>query len=216
MSLENIGIGGVLSFNGSQAVAGMGSATAATAKLADKQTTLSIAAEKVGGAFSAIGGFAAKAGLALSPVTAAFGFAENYAMKFEKAMSGVKAVAGATSGEMAQLTLAAKKFGAKSTFDPVEVAGGMEELARAGFDAKETLAAIPGVLAAAAAEGMPLAQATEIVAQTLRGMGMAADQSGRVADVLALASAKTNASISGLGESMKYAAAQSKIMGIDL
>jgi len=216
MSLENIGIGGVLSFNGSQAVAGMGSATAATAKLADKQTTLSIAASKVGGAFSAIGGFAAKASLALAPITGAFAFAEHYAMKFEKAMSGVKAVAGATSGEMAQLTLAAKKFGAKSTFDPVEVAGGMEELARAGFDAKETLSAIPGVLAAAAAEGMPLAQATEIVSQTLRGMGLAADQSTRVADVLALASAKTNASISSLGEAMKYAAAQSKIMGVDL
>src|SRR6478752_4597236 len=216
MSLENIGIGGVLSFNGSQAVAGMGSATAATAKLADKQTTLSIAASKVGGAFSAIRGFAAKASLALAPITGAFAFAEHYAMKFEKAMSGVKAVAGATSGEMAQLTLAAKKFGAKSTFDPVEVAGGMEELARAGFDAKETLSAIPGVLAAAAAEGMPLAQATEIVAQTLRGMGLAADQSTRVADVLALASAKTNASISSLGEAMKYAAAQSKIMGVDL
>ena len=216
MSLENIGIGGVLSFNGSQAVAGMGSATAATARLADKQTTLSIAAAKVGGAFNAIGGFAAKAGLAFAPITAAFGFAEHFAMKFEKAMSGVKAVAGATASEMATLTLAAKKFGAKSTFDPVEVAGGMEELARAGFDAKETLTAIPGVLAAAAAEGMPLAQATEIVSTTLRGMGLAADQSTRVADVLALASAKTNASISSLGESMKYAAAQSKIMGIDL
>jgi TP901 family phage tail tape measure protein len=216
MSLENIGIGGVLSFNGSQAVAGMGSATSATAKLADKQTTLSMAAAKVGGAFSSIGGLAAKASLALAPVTAAFAFAEKYAMDFEKAMSGVKAVAGATSGEMATLTLAAKKFGAKSTFDPIEVAHGMEELARAGFDAKETLTAIPGVLAAAAAEGMPLAQATEIVSTTLRGMGMAADQSTRVADVLALASAKTNASISGLGESMKYAAAQSKIMGIDL
>lgn len=216
MSLNNIGIGGVLTFNGSQAVSGMSQATAATAKLEQKQGSLSIAASKVGSAFSGIGSMATRAGLMLSPVTAAFAVAQKYAMDFEKAMSAVKAVAGASAEDMAKLTLAAKKFGAKSTFDPIQVANGMEELARAGFSATETLSAIPGVLAAAAAEGMPLAQAAEIISATLRGMGMEADQSTRVADVLALASAKTNASIVDLGESMKYAAAQSKVMGIDL
>lgn len=216
MSLNNIGIGGILTFNGSQAVSGMSQATAATAKLEQKQGSLSIAASKVGSAFSGIGSMATKAGLLLSPVTAAFAVAEKYALDFEKAMSAVKAVAGASAEDMAKLTLAAKKFGAKSTFDPIEVANAMEELARAGFDAKETLSAVPGVLAAAAAEGMPLAQAAEIIGATLRGMGMDASQATRVADVLALASAKTNASIVDLGEAMKYAAAQSKVMGIDL
>ncbi len=214
--MNNIGIGGILTFNGGQAVSGMSAATAATGKLQARQSALAIAAAKVGGAFSGIGSMATKAGLLLSPVTAAFGLAEKYALDFEKAMSGVKAVAGASAAEMAQLTLAAKKFGAKSSFDPIEVAGGMEELARAGFSATETLQALPGVLAAAAAEGMPLAEATNVITSTLRGMGLEADQSTRVADVLALASARTNASISGLGEGMKYAAAQSKIMGIDL
>ncbi len=216
MSLENVGIGGILTFNGQQAVSGMQAATSATGRLEAKQSMLSIAAAKVGGAFSGLGSMATKAGLLMAPIGAAFAFGERYAMQFEKAMSGVKAVAGATAGEMAQLTLAAKKFGAKSTFDPVEVAGAMEELARAGFSATETLSAVPGVLAAAAAEGMPLAQAAEIIGATLRGMGLEADQSTRVADVLALASAKSNASIVDLGESMKYAAAQSKVMGIDL
>ncbi len=214
--MNNIGIGGILTFNGGQAVSGMSAATAATGRLEARQSALSIAAAKVGGAFSGFGSAATKAGLMLSPVTAAFGLAEKYALDFEKQMSAVKAVAGATEAEMAQLTLAAKKFGAKSTFDPIEVAQAMEELARAGFSAQESLSALPGVLAAAAAEGMPLAQATEIVGATLRGMGLGADQATRVADVLALASAKTNASIVDLGESMKYAAAQSKVMGIDL
>jgi TP901 family phage tail tape measure protein len=215
-ALNNVGIGGILTFNGGQAVSGMAAATTATGKLESKQSALSIAAAKVGGAFSGLGSMMTKGGLLLSPVTAAFGLAEKYALDFEKAMSGVKAVAGASAGEMAQLTLAAKKFGAKSTFDPVEVAGAMEELARAGFNTTETLSALPGVLAAAAAEGMPLAEATSVITSTLRGMGLEADQSARVADVLALASAKTNASISSLGEGMKYAAAQSKAMGIDL
>jgi TP901 family phage tail tape measure protein len=194
----------------------MAQATQATARLESRQSALSIAAAKVGGAFSGFGSAATRAGLVLSPLTAAFGLAQKYALDFEKQMSAVKAVAGATAGEMAQLSLAAKKFGAKSTFDPVEVGKAMEELARAGFNATETLSALPGVLAAAAAEGMPLAQATEIIGATLRGMGLEASESARVADVLALASAKTNASISDFGESMKYAAAQSKTMGIDL
>lgn len=214
--MNNIGIGGILTFNGGQAVSGMAQATQATGRLEARQSALSIAAAKVGGAFSGLGSMATRAGLMLSPLTAAFAFGERYSLQFEKAMSGVKAVAGATAAEMAQLTLAAKKFGAKSTFDPIEVAGAMEELARAGFTATQTLSAVPGVLAAAAAEGMPLAQAAEIIGASLRGMGLEADQATRVADVLALASAKTNASISDFGESMKYAAAQSKTMGIDL
>jgi TP901 family phage tail tape measure protein len=216
MGLENVGIGGVLTFNGAQAISGMGSATAASDRLVKSQSLLGGVVSKIGSGFGAMAGISMRLGLALSPVSAGFAFAEKYAADFEKQMSAVKAVAGASSGEMAKLTLAAKQLGAKSSFDPIEVASGMEELARAGFDANETLTAIPGVLAAAAAEGMPLAQATEIVTSTLRGMGLAADQSSRVADVLALASAKTNASIADLGESMKYAAAQSKIMGIDL
>lgn len=216
MGLENVGIGGVLTFNGAQAISGMAGATAASDRLTKSQGLLSGVVSRLGSGISGMASVAGHLGFALSPISAGFAFAEKYALDFEKQMSAVKAVAGASAGEMAKLTLAAKQLGAKSSFDPIEVAQGMEELARAGFDANETLTAIPGVLAAAAAEGMPLAQATEIVTSTLRGMGLAADQSSRVADVLALASAKTNASIADLGESMKYAAAQSKIMGIDL
>ena len=216
MALENIGLGGVLTFNGAQGVAGMNQATAATGRLAKAQTGLGAVVSKIGGGFSALGGFAMNMGLALAPVTAAFAFGANYAAQFEKAMSGVKAVAEASAEDMAALTLAAKKFGATTAYGPVEVAGGMEELARAGFNAKQTLDAIPGVLAAAAAEGMPLSDATNYITSALQAMGLAASDSTRVADVYALASAKTNASIASLGEGMKYAAAQSKIMGINL
>jgi TP901 family phage tail tape measure protein len=53
---------------------------------------------------------------------------------------------------------------------------------------------------------MDLATAADIAASSLRGYQLAADQSNRVADVLALTSAASNASISGLGESMKMVA----------
>jgi TP901 family phage tail tape measure protein len=209
MSLENVGIGGVLTFDGAQAIIGMGIAEGASNRFARAQVALAAHTARVGRAFTGLG-------IAAAPLTAILGFAGQYAAKFEQQMSAVKAVSQGTEKDMAALTMAAKRFGATTVFDPVEIGKAEQELAVAGFNAKETLAALPGVLAAAAAEGMGLSKAVEIVATTLRGMGLAADQSGRVADVLAMASAKTSSTISSLGTSMSYASGRAKVMGIDL
>ena len=68
----------------------------------------------------------------------------------------------------------------------------------------------------AAAEGMDLANAADIAASTLRGFGLEAEQSGRVADVLAQMSAASNTSIALLGESMKYVAPVAAGLGVSI
>ena len=75
---------------------------------------------------------------------------------------------------------------------------------------------MPGLLDMAAAEGMDLANAADIAASTLRGFNLEADQSGRVADVLAQMSAASNSSIAGLGESMKYVAPVASGLGVSV
>jgi TP901 family phage tail tape measure protein len=132
------------------------------------------------------------------------------AANFEQAMAKVGAVSGATSEDMAKdmarLTEQARILGRDTQFTATQAANSQEMLARANFKTEEIIKTMPGLLNMAAAEGMDLATAADIAASTLRGFQLAADQSNRVADVLAKTSAASNTSISGLGESMKMVA----------
>jgi TP901 family phage tail tape measure protein len=128
------------------------------------------------------------------------------AASFEQAIAKVGAVSGATSEDMARLTEQARILGRDTQFTATQTANSQEMLARAGFKTEEIIKTMPGLLNMAAAEGMDLATAADIAASTLRGFQLAADQSGRVSDVLAKASAASNTSISTLGESMKMIA----------
>lgn len=123
--------------------------------------------------------------------------------EFEQAITNVGAVMLKSRSEIADLEAEAKRLGATTQFTAGQAAAGMEVMARAGFSSSEILAGMNGVLAATAAEGGEIAPVMEVIASTLKGMGLEASETGRVADVLTLASARTKSSILSLGESMK-------------
>lgn len=135
---------------------------------------------------------------------------------FEEAISAVGAVSLLTRDQIADLEKEAIRLGGTTKFTAKEVANAMELMGRAGFTNSETLAGVPGILAAAAAEGAEIAETASHVSNVLKGMGLAAAESGRVADVLTLASARTNSSISSLGESMKNVASTARQFKIPL
>jgi len=82
----------------------------------------------------------------------------------------------------------------------------MENLASAGFTTTQIMQAMPGMLDLAASSGEDLATSADIAASTLNGFGLAADQAGHVADVLAKNASATNAAVRDTGEAMKYIA----------
>lgn len=135
--------------------------------------------------------------------------------EFEAQMSRVKSISGATEEDFASLTDTALELGASTSFSAGEAAQGMENLASAGFNAQQIIAAMPGLLDLAASSGADLATATDYAASTLNAFGMAADETGRVADVFAKASADTNAQIEDMGEAMKYIAPVAAAMNQD-
>ncbi|MZK53657.1 phage tail tape measure protein [Clostridium beijerinckii] len=92
----------------------------------------------------------------------------------------------------------------------------MENLAAAGFNTQETMAAMPGLLDLAAASGESLATSSDIAASTLRGFGLEANQAGHVADVLAKNANATNAAVADTGEAMKYISPVAHSMGLSL
>lgn len=242
MPMENIGLGGVFTFDEKPGVEAIGRASAAYEKLIqlsqqlDKQTSKGLKVKGGGGTgggggataggasmFAGMGAGASQLGMAarnatmaVTPLAIAMGFAAKTAIDFEKQMGAVAAVTGANETELGRLRAAAKKAGAETVFTATEAGMAMENLAKAGFDVNQTLAALPGVMAAAAAESVPLEQATDIVAQVLRGMNIEVEKSTHVANVLAKAAASTNTSIPELGESFKYGGAAARSLGYDL
>ena len=135
---------------------------------------------------------------------------------FESSMLRVKAITGATGQEFEDLTNLAKELGATTAFTARESAEAMGFLAQAGFDVKEINEALPRVLSLAAAGQLELASAADITASVLRGFSLTADESGRVADVLAASASSANTSVQEMGEAFKFAGPVASAMGISI
>lgn len=94
-----------------------------------------------------------------------------------------------------------------SIFDPTEVAGGLLELARAGVDAKDSLAMLHPVMRLAGAAGnITPKDATDIATNITMAFGKDLDKTIDTVDVLAAAASDANTDIKQLGEAMKMAA----------
>ena len=154
------------------------------------------------------------ASAAVSALGAALADAVQTGMEFDAAMSVVQAKSRATGAEFNALREQALALGASTSFSHIEVAQAQAELAATGMDAQQVMAAIPGVLAAAASEGMGLADAATAISDTLTQFGLPASEAVHVADVLAKGAAESSASINELSHSLRYAAPIAAAMGL--
>jgi len=141
---------------------------------------------------------------------------ERAGMDFETSMSKVQAMSGATGNDLQALKNEAIQLGQDTAFSAKEAADGMENLASAGFNTKEILAAMPGLLNLAASGGIAVADASDIASSALRGFGLDASASGHVADVLAATAAHTNAEVGDLGLALKYASPPAHALGMTI
>ena len=138
------------------------------------------------------------------------------ASDFDSAMSGVKAISGATGEEFDALRAKAIELGGSTAFSANEVAEAMTEMAKAGWDSQQILDGMGGVLDAAAASGENLGTVSTIVADAITGFGMEAKESTRVADLLTQAANSGTIGINDLGESFKYIAPVAGSMGLSI
>lgn len=146
----------------------------------------------------------------------AFAGVVNGAADLETAMSRVRAATGATGEEMQALRKAAEDAGANTKYTSTEAAGALENLAKAGLSATDSIAALPAVLNLAQAGDIGLAESSELVTKAVMGMGLAFTDAGRVADVLALGANATNTSVQGLAQALSYAAPVAQSLGLSL
>lgn len=135
---------------------------------------------------------------------------------FTYSMSEVQAISGATAEELERLTAVAREYGAKTQFSASEAAQALKFMALAGWDAETSISALPGVLDLAAASGMELAHASDMVTDYLSAFGMAADQATYMADLLTYAQGHSNTSAQQLGEAWGNCAANMHAAGQDI
>ena len=148
-----------------------------------------------------------------APIAAGFGAAMKKSIDFDDTMRKVKATSGATGNEFNQLRTKALQMGRDTKFTASESAEAMNYMALAGWDTKDMLNGIGGVMNLAAASGEDLASVSDIVTDNLTAFGMKAKDSTHFADVLAQTSSKANTDVRGLGEAFKYAAPVAGALG---
>ncbi|EJE09025.1 phage tail tape measure protein [Staphylococcus epidermidis] len=148
-----------------------------------------------------------------APIVAGFGAAMKKSIDFDDTMRKVKATSGATGDEFNQLRTKALQMGRDTKFTASESAEAMNYMALAGWDTKDMLKGVGGVMDLAAASGEDLASVSDIVTDNLTAFGMKAKDSTHFADVLAQTSSKANTDVRGLGEAFKYAAPVAGALG---
>ncbi|WP_426443923.1 phage tail tape measure protein [Staphylococcus xylosus] len=148
-----------------------------------------------------------------APVVAGFGLAAKTSIDFDDSMRKVKATSGATGKEFNSLRDKALEMGAKTKFSASESADALNYMALAGWDSKQMMSGIGGVMDLAAASGEDLGQVSDIVTDSLTAFGMEAKDSGKFADILAQTSSKANTDVKGLGDAFKYAAPVAGALG---
>lgn len=132
---------------------------------------------------------------------------------FEKGMSEVAAISGATGDDLDRLAEKAKEMGASTKFSATESSEALKYMAMAGWDTEKMLGGLEGVMNLAAASGENLGTVSDIVTDSMTAFGLAAEESTRFADVLAQASSKSNTNVSLMGETFKYVAPVAGALG---
>ncbi len=149
-----------------------------------------------------------KAGAAATAAfSVAMGAAVKVGMDFESGMSQVAATMGITTTEIASgskefeaLSQAAKNAGATTQFSATQASEALNYLALAGYDAEKSITALPTVLNLAAAGGIDLGYASDMVTDSMSALGLETNQLEGFVDQLAKTSQNSNTNIAQLGE----------------
>jgi TP901 family phage tail tape measure protein len=137
--------------------------------------------------------------------------------EFEDSMKQVQATMGLTGDEgeeaFKKLSEAAKEAGASTRFTASESADALNYLALAGYNVDQAIEALPGVLTLAAAGGMDLAQASDLVTDSMAALGLEISQMGDYMDLMARTAQRSNTNVQQLGEAILVSGATMKNAG---
>lgn len=177
--------------------------------LANASTT---ASKFSGVAKAAIGAVTATIGAATTAATAFAANAVKVGMNFDASMSQVAATMGKTVDEIQDLREFAKEMGRTTSFSASQAADALNYMALAGYSAETSMKMLPNVLNLAAAGGIDLAYASDMITDSQSALGLSLEQTSKLVDQMAKAASKTNTSVAQLGEAILTVGGTAKIM----
>jgi len=134
---------------------------------------------------------------------------------FDEQMSAVGGIRriDKTSEAFASLRAQALELGSTTQFSASEAAGGMEFLARAGFQVSDILSSMPGLLDVAKAGRTELTETADITSNILSAFKLDASQMGMLGDTLVGTFTRSNVDLRQLGETMSFVANNANQVG---
>lgn len=161
-------------------------------------------------AFKAVGVAVAAGGAALGAFVKS---SVDTGMQFDKSMSQVAATMGYsvdeinTQGSSANQTFqklrdAAIQYGETTAFTSTQAADALNYMALAGYDAETAMAQLPNVLNLAAAGGLELGYASDMITDSQTALGLTLEETNTLMDQMAVTASKSNTSVGQLGEAI--------------
>lgn len=141
-------------------------------------------------------------------------------MDFDAMITGAAVKAGATTDELNAMRDAAAKMGRDFPTTARDVAAGMDRLAAGGFNAEQTIGAMPGIIEASIASGEDLATTSDVITSALSIWNMTtgdvAGNTRHMADVVQAAANASKLGMTDFGTAMQYAGAPAAALGINI
>lgn len=135
---------------------------------------------------------------------------------FEKSMSEVAAVSGATGEELEQLEKAARDAGSTTDKSARDAADALQYMALAGWDVEDSQQALMPILKLSSAANMDLGRTSDLVTDTMSVLGLEIDDLEGYLDVLAQTSRNSNTDVDQLGESFLVVGGKLTQLGVDV
>lgn len=151
------------------------------------------------------GGIKATAGALTASTGAVVSFGKSAVeagQTFDSSMSQVAATMGTTVDEIQDLRDFAQEMGAATAFSASQAADALNYMALASYDADKSMEMLPNVLNLAAAGGIDLAYASDMITDSQSALGLTMDETAELVDKMAKASSKSNTSVEQLGEAI--------------
>lgn len=141
-------------------------------------------------------------------------------MDFEDTITGAGVKAGATGEQLERMKEKALQLGHDFPITASEAAEAMDRLAAGGFDAEQTMAAMPGIIEASVASGEDMATTSDVITSALNiwnlKTGDVAENTQHVADVVQMAANVSKLGMADFGLAMQYAGAPAAALGINI
>ncbi len=176
--------------------------------------------DRLKGKLKGLDGQAASTGQKLAGLVATLGLGRGIrrivggASNFQAEVTKAAAIEG--GGNRDQLTEAVNATAQVAAGTPTQVAELATTLSRAGFEADEIVISLTDIVTAAEATDVSFAEMGSIASNNLRAMGLSADKTGNILDVLVATANSSNQSILDLGESLKYTAPMARTFGVNI